>query len=106
MAFLMNSVRSGLFCRSSENLTYLIKGRAHIAINLIGKLIAIVEASAERLYLIALTGQTDDVFSAVVLEVEHEMLRFIIVCHTHRNVSFACKVTKTFYSDKEISTFV
>ena len=67
-----------------------------MAINLIGKLIAIVEASAERLYLIALAGQTDDVFSAVVLEVEHEMLRFIIVCHTHSNVSFACKVTKKF----------
>ena len=67
------------------------KGRAHITINLFGKLIAIIEASAERLYLIAIAGQPDNIFSAIVLEVEHEMLLFAVKSYTHSSSLYVYK---------------
>ena len=58
-----------------------------ISINLIGELIAIVEASAESLYLIAVTSQTNNIFSAIMFEIKHKTLLIIIVSYTH-NMTF------------------
>lgn len=53
------------------------------AIDLWRELIAILEALSESLNLIATAGQTDNVFSTVVLEIEHKSFLSVVECYTH-----------------------
>ena len=53
------------------------------AVDLWRELIAIVEAFTKGFHLIASTSQTDDVFSTVMLEIEHESFLCFFVCYTH-----------------------
>lgn len=52
--------------------------------------IAIIEAFSKCLYLIAIASEADNVFSTIMLKVEHEFLLSIVECYTHIiNYSFA-----------------
>ena len=53
------------------------------AVHLLGEFIAIVEALAERLYLVALVGQLHDVLFVVVFKIKHELLCTFIKSDTH-----------------------
>ena len=59
------------------------KSGTNWTLDLIRKLIAIVEALSKCLYLIAVTCKTYNVFSTVVLKIEHKLLLRIVECYSH-----------------------
>ena len=79
-----------------------------------GKLIAIIEAFSECLYLITIASESDNILNAVMLKVKHERLLLLVECHSHTcyyalwlqryNFNFRKKRERGIFLKKSINT--
>lgn len=96
MVYIDSAIRSlrPMRLKTAISLSSLRMRRAHIPIDLFGKFIAVVEAPSESLHLVAIASQADNVFPAIVLEVEQKTLLTTVERYTHNGTPFVCKYIK------------
>ena len=73
----------GLVLQAVRELDVMDEGGAEGTAYLVAELIAVVEAMAEGLHLIAVAGEADEVVNTIVLKVEHESLCLVVEAYTH-----------------------